>query len=145
LGSGVIERRVIIDTSPIVALVSKRDEHHVRCVKTLASLTPPLLTCWPVLTEAVWLLRKEPAARNKLFAAFEDGLFAMLSLDAKALPWIDAFLRRYEDIGADLADAAIVYLAEREEIRTVFTLDRRDFSVYRLKRNRALTLLPDMK
>ena len=53
-------------------------------------------------------------------------------------------MRRYETIGAQLADAALVYLAEQENIRTVFTLDRRDFSVYRLKRNRALKLIPEI-
>ncbi len=51
-------------------------------------------------------------------------------------------MRRYESIGAQLADASLIHLAEREGIRTIFTLDRRDFSIYRLKDNRALTLLP---
>jgi hypothetical protein len=36
----------------------------------------------------------------------------------------------------------LVYLAEREKIDTVFTLDTRGFSVYRLSGNRALRLLP---
>ena len=31
----------------------------------------------------------------------------------------------------DFADAALVRVAERERIRRIFTLDRRDFSVYR--------------
>jgi len=105
----------------------------------------PLLTCWPVLTEAVWLLRKKPTALDKLFSAFDAGLIDVLSLDANAVAWTAAFLQRYETIGADLPDAALVYLAERENIRTVFTLDRRDFSVYRLKRNRTLKLLPEVQ
>jgi uncharacterized protein len=53
-------------------------------------------------------------------------------------------MRRYETIGAQLADAALVYLAERDYIRSIFTLDRRDFSVYRLKRNRALRIIPEI-
>jgi uncharacterized protein len=98
-----------------------------------------------VLTEAVWLLRKKTTALDNLFSAFDAGLLEVLSLDASAIAWTAAFLRRYETIGADLADAAMVYLADRENIRTVFTLDRRDFSVYRLKRNRALRLLPEVQ
>jgi predicted nucleic acid-binding protein len=54
-------------------------------------------------------------------------------------------MRRYEDIGLQLADAALVHLAERENIRTVFTLDRRDFSIIRLKRNRPLRLIPEVR
>lgn len=38
----------------------------------------------------------------------------------------------------------LAHLADRECIRTLFTLDRRDFSVVRLPRNRALMLIPDM-
>jgi predicted nucleic acid-binding protein len=53
-------------------------------------------------------------------------------------------MRRYEGIGLQMADAALVHLAEREGIRTVFTLDRRDFSIVRLKRNRTLRLIPDL-
>ena len=43
-----------------------------------------------------------------------------------------------------LADAALVYLAERDHIRSIFTLDQRDFSIYRLKRNRALRIIPEL-
>ena len=46
-------------------------------------------------------------------------------------------------MGAQLADASLVYLAQREDISTVFTLDRRDFSVYRFKGNQAFRLLPE--
>ena len=39
-------------------------------------------------------------------------------------------MKRYQDIRPQLADAALVYLAGREGIDTIFTLDRRDFGVY---------------
>jgi hypothetical protein len=38
--------------------------------------------------------------------------------------------------------AALMYLTEREGIDTVFTLDRRDFSISRTSDGRALTMLP---
>jgi hypothetical protein len=46
--------------------------------------------------------------------------------EAKAIADI---MRRYEDIRSQLADAALVYLADREGVDTIFTLDRRDFRV----------------
>lgn len=136
------ERRVLIDTGPLVAVMSQTDSFHHLCTETLASLSPPLGTCWPVLTEAAWLLRSQPAALEKLFEAFDAGVFEMLLLDGDADEPIAQFMRRYRSVGAQLADAAIMYLADRENIRTVFTLDRRDFSVYRLKRNRAVKIIP---
>ncbi|HLN29454.1 MAG TPA: hypothetical protein VK395_17025 [Gemmataceae bacterium] len=130
---------------PLVALMSKDDKHHQSCVATLANLSPPLLTCWPVLTETAWLLRKQPAALGKLFDAFAAGLLQLLPLEQESLPWIASFMHRYETIGAQLADGALVYLAEHEGIRTVFTLDRRDFTVYRLKGKRALKIIPEVQ
>jgi uncharacterized protein len=52
-------------------------------------------------------------------------------------------MKRYQSAGLQLADAALAHLAEREGIRTVFTIDRRDFSIIRLKRNRVLTIIPE--
>jgi predicted nucleic acid-binding protein len=52
-------------------------------------------------------------------------------------------MERYATLGAQLADAALVFIAEREGIETVFTLDRRDFTVYRTSDGRALTLVPE--
>lgn len=141
----MIDRRVLVDTGPLVAILSPADEHHDRCVETLGTLTTPVLTCWPVLTEAAWLLRRNPDAVAKLLQAFEGGLLATLDLDAVAPTWIAAFLRRYESARLQLADAALAYLAERDDIRSLFTLDRRDFSIVRIKRNRALRLIPELR
>jgi len=43
-------------------------------------------------------------------------------------------MRRYADLPMDLADATLVVLAERLRTPWIFTLDRRDFSVYRVGR-----------
>jgi predicted nucleic acid-binding protein len=134
---------VLVDTGPIVAVLSRTDSFHAVCVEQLRSLTPPLLTCWPVLTEAAWLLRKQPRALERLLSSFDSGLFRLLDLNESDMPWLVKFLLRYRTLPAQLADAALVCLAERHEIDTVFTLDRRDFSIYRLSRKRALRLLPE--
>jgi predicted nucleic acid-binding protein len=129
----VTDRRILLDTGPLVALLVAKDIHHHLCVDTLAALSPPLLTCWPVLTEAAWLLRKQHRPLDLIAEAQAAGMFDVLSLDSGSLRDIAAIMRRYEEAGIQLADAALAYLAERENIRTVFTLDRRDFSIIRLK------------
>lgn len=139
------DRRVLLDTGPLVALLAENDAYHRPCVETLADLSPPLLTCWPVLTEAAWLLRRYPHPADRLSDARSAGLFDLLPLNADDLPALAAIMRRYEDAGLQFADAALVHLAERENIRTVFTTDRRDFSIIRLKRNRTLKLLPEVQ
>jgi predicted nucleic acid-binding protein len=135
-------RRVLVDTGPLVSILSQDDEHHERCVEEMKVLPAPLLTCWPVLTEAAWLLRRQRPALQGLFRLFADGMCRLVELDPPALPWIAAFLQRYESIEAQLADAALVYLAEREDIRKIFTLNRRDFTVYRIKKNQRFEIVP---
>ncbi|HMC64629.1 MAG TPA: PIN domain-containing protein [Gemmataceae bacterium] len=137
-----MKQRVLLDTGPLVAILSERDAHHAECVEQLRTLSPPLLTCWPVLTEAAWLLRGQPRGLQSLLKGGETGVYQLLPLDETALPWLAKFLSRYQNVGAQLADAALVYLAEREGIDLVFTLDRRDFSIYRFGRNRSFRLLP---
>ena len=135
--------RVLVGTGPLIAILSQRDQHHQLCVDSLGSLHPPLFTCWPVLTEALWLLRHYPAAIQQLLGSFEVGLLRLLVLDETSIPWIARFLHHYRKLGAQAADAALMYLADREGIETVFTLDRRDFSVYRLHANKSVRILPE--
>jgi uncharacterized protein len=136
-------RRVLVDTGPLVAILSRSDKHHQRCAEALATLPAPLLSCWPVITEAMWLLRANPRAVHKLLASIGDGFVDLLPLAAAEAKAIADVMQRYEDIRPQLADAALVYLAGRENIDTIFTLDRRDFSIYPSTRNRPFRVVPD--
>jgi len=44
-----------------------------------------------------------------------------------------------------LAEAAPVHLADRERIESIFTLDRRDFPIYRDHRGRAFKIIPEVE
>jgi len=138
----VMRRAVLMDAGPLVAILSRDDASHERCVAELAELPVPLVTCWPVVTEVLWLLRGNDLAVRGLFRGFADGLWALAPLGGEALPWLEAFLERYRKLGAQLADACLVYLAERHGIDTVFSLDYRDFSVYRYKKSKSLKIVP---
>lgn len=138
------DRGVLLDTGPLVAILMAGDAHHRLCVDTLAALKPPLLTCWPVLTEAAWLLRKQHRPLDRIAETHAAEMFRVLPLEGGSLAAIADIMRRYEDIGLPLADAALIHLAEREGVRTIFTTDRRDFSIVRLKGRRTLRLIPDI-
>jgi predicted nucleic acid-binding protein len=127
-------RRVLVDTGPLVAILSREDTHHQQCVEALPELAAPLLSCWPVITEAAWLL-------SSMHVGFLD-LLPLASAEAKA---IAAIMKKYESIRPQLADAALVYLAGRERIDTIFTLDRRDFSIYRPSHKRSFRIIPEMQ
>ena len=137
-------RRVLVDTGPLVAILSRADQHHQVCVQALRQMPGPLFSCWPVITEAVWLLRAYPSAVQQLLSSIGSGFVELLplaSLEAKAIADV---MKKYEGIRAQLADTALVYLASRDGIDTIFTLDQRDFSVYRSARKRPFRILPEL-
>lgn len=134
--------RVLVDTGPLVAVLSSEDAHHERCVETLKLILPPLLTSWAVLTEAAWLLRADSQAVSQLYHGADEGLFQILEISQEELADIDRLFRRYRDLSPQLADLSLVHLAQREGLDLVFTLDRRDFSVFRRKGKRGFQLLP---
>ena len=136
-------RRVLVDTGPIVAVLSRRDQHHKVCVEALRDMPGPLFTCWPVIAEAAWLLRRDANAIEKLLGSIDTGLFELVPMASGDAKPIASILKKYRDTGIQLADAALVHLAGRDGLDTIFTLDQRDFSVYRLARGKAFRILPD--
>jgi predicted nucleic acid-binding protein len=137
-------RRILVDAGPLVAILSRDDEQHTVCVDALQEMPGPLLSCWPVITEAAWLLRRSPRAVQQLLRKIDGSFLELLPLAASEASDLAALMKRYEDIRPQLADAALVYLANREQIETIFTLDQRDFSIYRSGRRRTFNLVPEM-
>lgn len=128
--------RTIVDTGPLVALLNRRDRYHGWTQEALAGLDLPLWTCEPVLTEAAHL------------SGLPDALIAMVSEDAlrvgldigEEAAALSRLLRRWAGT-MDLADACVVRMAEMYPACQVFTLDRRDFSIYRRNGRHVIPLL----
>lgn len=134
--------RILVDTGPLVAIVSPKDLYHELCAKTLGNLPAPLLTCWPVIAEAAWLLRQSPLGFERLLGSFKDGFLEILPVRSLESEAIAEILKKYANLRPEFADAILVHLAHRETIDAIFTLDRRDFSVYRTARNKPFRLFP---
>jgi uncharacterized protein len=133
---------ILIDAGPLVALVDADDQHSAKCVATLRSLREPLATVWPPLTEAMYLLADVPKAQEALWEMLARGAVQLLPIVLTDVPRIRELMRKYADRSMDLADAALVRIAEREGIRKIFTIDRRDFAIYRLHNRASLTVIP---
>ncbi len=133
---------VLVDTGPLVAILDKSDDWHQICRKTLETLRDPLLTVWPVMAEASYLLRASIDAQSRLMNWIQNGSVRLANLDRDDVPRIRELMLKYRDLPMDLADAAIVRVAERERINRVFTIDQKDFRVYRPAHIRHFTLLP---
>lgn len=133
---------ILVDAGPLIALVDADDRHHRACTRVFGAVREALGTVWPVLAEAMYQVsgvRSGPAA---IWQLVERGAVRLLKLDEEDVPRIRELMEKYADLPMDLADAALVRAAERDGLRTVFTVDRRDFTIYRLKGGRRLAILP---
>jgi predicted nucleic acid-binding protein len=133
---------VLVDTGPLVALLDRSDPDHVACQETLSSLSDSMVTVWLVVTEAMYMLRAYWQAQEALWEMIETGAVEILPLGIDDVPRMKELMRKYRDLPMDLADAALVRAAERERLRRIFTLDRRDFQIYRPSRIGRLVIFP---
>ena len=133
---------ILVDTGPLLALIHEDDTFHKLCKDAFAALHEPLGTVWPVVTEAMHLLRFSWKAQNALWEMLSTDAVTILSLDHNEAARMKELMGKYRDLPMDLADAALVCVAEREKIRQVFTLDRRDFQIYRPSRLGRFSILP---
>lgn len=132
----------LIDTGPIVASLNASDPAHVTCKSEFSKLSPIAYTCWPVITEAVYLLGNYSVATVKLFELLRRQTYRILPLSFTDLQAVEAILAKYRDQNFQLADACLMHLAEREGIVDVLTLDKRDFELFRTSQRESLKILP---
>jgi len=135
---------VLVDAGPLVALIHADDRHHEICRSTFESLREPAATVWPAFTEAMYLLGFSWRAQDALWQFVRRSALSLLPLDEGDLPRMSELMRQYRDLPMDLADAALVRAAERERVQKIFTLDQRDFRVYRPARIDHFELLPKL-
>ena len=134
-------RPVLIDTGVLVALLDRGDDQHERCVTALKDLPASLLTSWPVVTEAMYLLGDVAAGQDALLTWIEASTPSVAELNLGDIPSIRAMMAKYRDVPMDFADASLVCLAQRLALEVVFTLDR-DFHTYRLAGRSRFKVIP---
>jgi uncharacterized protein len=126
---------VLVDAGFVVALLSRRDNHHRWAVAQAERRPPPWATCEAVLSEAIHLLgrRGAPALltllrRRAVAVAFDldDNLDSVLR-----------FMQKYRDVPASLADASLVRMTETVSDPILLTTDT-DFRVYRRHSRQAI-------
>ena len=68
---------------------------------------------------------------------YQRGLMHIAALAPQDLPGLARIMRKYSDRPMDLADASLVWLADKSGITDIITIDRADFSVYRTAKRKA--------
>jgi hypothetical protein len=134
---------ILVDAGPLVAWVDVSDEHHSRCVEALKELREPMGTVWPAVTEALFLLLDLPEGQDAVLEMLRRGAVRLVPLGQEDVSRIQELMAKYRDQPMDFADAALVRVAERDGLDRVFTVDRRDFEVYRIGKRRSFQIIPE--
>lgn len=126
-------RAVLVDAGPLIAILDRGDQAHDDAVAALKTIRDQLVTVWPALTEAMHLLSPSWTAQIALWDMVEEQAVKLLPLDQDDAPRLRELMTKYRDVPMDLADAALVRVAERDNLSRIFTTAS-DFDIYRLPR-----------
>lgn len=134
--------KVLVDTGAILALLDDSDDWHIPCSTLMPGLPLPLVTSEAVLAELFHFLKRERLSEEGIWDYLRRGVVVLASIEHPELRALEKLMRRYKDRPMDFADATLVYLAERETIQAIFTVDQDDFATYRISGKKRFHILP---
>ncbi|WP_069472508.1 type II toxin-antitoxin system VapC family toxin [Candidatus Marithrix sp. Canyon 246] len=124
---------ILVDTGPLVALFDPKDNQHQHCKTLLQTFNEPLISTTPVLTEAFHLLTPNSKGADALRNFIAKGGLNLWFLNKETMQTALQLMEIYHDRPMDLADASLVTAAQTLKISRIFTIDRNDFTIYRIR------------
>ena len=121
---------VLLDSGPLVAYLASDEAHHAWATEQFRQHDGPIITCEAVISEAWFLLRRQPRHLSRLRAMLADGVFDLSFHLEDHAAVISRMMDRYHDVPMSLADACLVRLSEVHPRLPLLTLDS-DFKIYR--------------
>src|ERR1022692_1585241 len=141
-----VTANALIDTGAILALLDRSDRWHDACVDAFRQLRLPLLTSEAVLTEVFHLVGDSRSEMEAAWKFVRSGALVLGTIEDAELTHLHGLMSRYWDRpdyrNMDFADATLVYLAKRESLSVILTVDQADFATYRIEGKRQFRVLP---
>jgi predicted nucleic acid-binding protein len=135
----------LIDTGAILAILDQSDPWHRICREAFEYLRFPLLTSEAVLTEMFHFVGGDRHKMETGWGFVRSGAVELATIHDSELPEIHMLMSRYWDRPMDFADATLVYLAKRESLSTIFTVNHANFETYRIDGRRRVQVLPSAR
>ncbi len=138
-------RSVLLDAGPQIALFAVDDQYHTHYDKLISELSTTglrLLTTWPCVVEASYLLGVPQ--RYELLRWIELGGVVVYPFNPHNLADIGGWMENHTEVSKremDFADATLYWVANETGVREIMTTDVRDFSRYRLPDDKTFNIL----
>lgn len=126
-------KNTLVDAGPLIALFDKDDIYHKQILEFLKSYNCHLYTTWPVITETLYMLSFSTEVQLDFLSWLDRGGLRVLNFDQSILKRVIDLTKKYNDLPAYFADASLVAVAERENIKDIVSIDS-DFNVYQTKK-----------
>jgi predicted nucleic acid-binding protein len=130
---------LIVDTGFLVALYIRRDNLHSQALHFLQQNKQALITTAPVIVESCYFL--DAKAKVALLNWVQRGGINVVDVPVTAYSEIAQTIEKYADHEIDFTDATLIWLANSYQQQQVLTVDKNDFSAFRLKNNQWFHLL----
>jgi predicted nucleic acid-binding protein len=131
---------VLVDASYLIAIYNRSDPFHQQCMRVNDSITRPMVTCEPVIAEALHMLRRKPEAAVSILASIQQLLLLIPFNLSQSVSGVAELMEKYNDTPADLADACLIQMAGELNTGDILTLDS-DFRHYRWRKTKPFNLL----
>lgn len=130
---------LIVDTGFLVALYIRRDKLHLHALNFLQQNQQPLVTTAAVIVESCYFL--DAKAKVALLNWIQCGGIEIVDVPIFAYTEISQTIEKYADHDIDFTDATLIWMANKYRYQQILTVDKNDFSAFRLKNNKWFDLL----
>jgi predicted nucleic acid-binding protein len=130
-------QKTIIDSGPLIALFDRSDKYHLKVLNFLKEYQGELITSWAVITEVSHMLDFNLQVQIDFLKWIELGGIAIYEISQNDIANIRQMMEKYIDIPMDLADASLMYIANKENIKSIVSIDS-DFDIYRTLKKQSL-------
>lgn len=133
-------QKTIIDSGPLIALFDRSDKYHKIVLDFIKSYQGKLITSWAVITEVSHMLDFNLQVQIDFLKWCEMGGIEVYTISQDEISNIQVMMEKYSDIPMDLADATLMYIANKDNIKNIVSIDS-DFDVYRTLKKQSLNNL----
>jgi predicted nucleic acid-binding protein len=112
------------------------------CVKAYDNSRLPLLATEAALAEVFYLAERNIRDARSVWLLLRSGAIQMSPIAHEDLPRMQALMAQYADRPMAFADTPLVYVADRECLSLIRTVDHDDFDTCRLPGAKKFAILP---
>ena len=132
--------KTIIDSGPLIALFDRSDKYHSKVLDFIKSYKGKLITSWAVITEVSHMLDFNLQVQIDFLKWCEVGGIEVYDISQTEISSIRIMMEKYIDVPMDLADVTLMYIANKENIKNIVSIDS-DFDIYRTLKKQSLNNL----